>query len=838
MLVHLVWQDSAFLPAIKKKWATLSAQNLFDGASAYKFEFQALCAILGAAAAVWLSRAIWKYMRAWWVGLASLTTLSSAIFMIKVLRFGPLTSKSTLGLSLLLISLLVCELWRFQSVSSFSTPGRPLPPLVIPSKKRGFHGQDSWRFSSSDDPIHEWGQDIIGRTAVVEVLAEHIFVHRTPIVALNGELGDGKSSVLNLLRRVLEGHAVVVSFSAWLPGSEETLALDLFRDIATECKQSLYIPQLKKISTAYARTLSGSVSFLAGLRELMPTTSQRDEIGEIRNALGRVPVPIVVLLDEVDRMEREELLVLLKILRGAASIPNVTFICAFSEIEVRQRLSIGAELSNDYLDKFFPVSVHLAPPDPDMVGKLFQGQVASTAKSENWFLGGNSKTFHESLEQMWQESLSNICTNLRKAGLLLNDLMAAVRPIVGEVNTLDLIGIETLRRFEPAIYRLLRKNGATLTYGAQEWTKGQFISDERRMEEGKGFLERLEENVSQSADPVAIRGILELLFPVYAKRDGKLSRFRFLRPTGSEIAETEKRICAPEYFSIYFRASVPEEMYSEGELARTIARLNQAKTEMERVQIFREELHQIPAKHPKRDDFLWKIGRSVSAVQLIDDATEGVAYAAATCATDYVYDLMNIGEAARALNVVFAAAQVFSSTPKAQSILVGAMTRTTDDTFAMRLLEFTENRDRNKILTKFDYIDPKIVRATFIARMIDRYGMNADPTRASITQCDWRAFQTWVLNSPQDKETEREFWRRFIGSSRRKLAQALNFLFPVGFSWSEDPRPLIDNLLPLIEAQLFIENLKADGQLDELESSGIKRFEEMLNGKWLNLRGG
>jgi hypothetical protein len=26
--------------------------------------------------------------------------------------------------------------------------------------------------------------------------------------------------------------------------------------------------------------------------------------------------------------------------------------------------------------------------------------------------------------------------------------------------------------------------------------------------------------------------------------------------------------------------------------------------------------------------------------------------------------------------------------------------------------------------------------------------------------------------------------------------------------------------------------------LDELESSGIKRFEEMLNGKWLNLRGG
>lgn len=80
--------------------------------------------------------------------------------------------------------------------------------------------------------------------------------------------------------------------------------------------------------------------------------------------------------------------------------------------------------------------------------------------------------------------------------------------------------------------------------------------------------------------------------------------------TSDEI-EGDKRICSPEYFSIYFRSALPEDMYSEAELSRIVTRLNQAKTEAERVQIFTEELSKLPKGHARRDDFLWKIGRAV-----------------------------------------------------------------------------------------------------------------------------------------------------------------------------------------------------------------------------------
>jgi len=118
----------------------------------------------------------------------------------------------------------------------------------------------------------------------------------------------------------------------------------------------------------------------------------------------------------------------------------------------------------------------------------------------------------------------------------------------------------------------------------------------------------------------------------------------------------------------------------------------------------------------------------------------------------------------------------------------------TDDTFAIRLLEFIEHKDRNKVLTNFSHIDPLKVRAAFIARMEARYGKAVDAPNVNISQGDWRAFNVWAGNTPGDRETEQDFWRRFIGSSRKKLGQALGFLFPTGFTWSDDPRPLIDNL--------------------------------------------
>ena len=123
-----------------------------------------------------------------------------------------------------------------------------------------------------------------------------------------------------------------------------------------------------------------------------------------------------------------------------------------------------------------------------------------------------------------------------------------------------------------------------------------------------------------------------------------------------------------------------------------------------------------------------------------------------------------------------------------------------DDTFAVRLLTYTENKDRNKILTDFSNVNASEVRRRFMERMRQRYGPGKDIQTVSIAQGDWKAFSLWLQNSADDREIEQDFWRRFIGRSRKRLAQAINFVFPANVVWEgNDPIPAVNSLFPTDE---------------------------------------
>lgn len=241
-------------------------------------------------------------------------------------------------------------------------------------------------------------------------------------------------------------------------------------------------------------------------------------------------------------------------------------------------------------------------------------------------------------------------------------------------------------------------------------------------------------------------------------------------------------------------------------------------------------MSEIPKVHPKRADLFWKIGRSVD--RLKDEIAEELAYAAASHADEYSYDVLNIGEAARALNIVFEVAQKFSSTTKVQQVLVGSMARAADDTFARRLWEYTKDKERNKVLTNLSNVNTEAVKNAFIERMRNRYASRAN---ASIAQGDWWAFRIWGENSEEDRTMAYAFWRQYVGHSQKRLAQAFNFVFPPNTTWDQDPTPILDSFFPVKEMGDLFETSTIDGNLDESEEKAVERFRNLLKGKWFDI---
>ena len=88
--VHLLWHDSVFIPSLQRKWAALPAQTMFDGVSAYRLELQVLGVVAFAAIGVPIVGIIWRYLRAWWAGIVSLTTLVAAFITAKPAVYFPI----------------------------------------------------------------------------------------------------------------------------------------------------------------------------------------------------------------------------------------------------------------------------------------------------------------------------------------------------------------------------------------------------------------------------------------------------------------------------------------------------------------------------------------------------------------------------------------------------------------------------------------------------------------------------------------------------------------------------------------------------------------------------
>lgn len=676
---------------------------------------------------------------------------------------------------------------------------------------------------SPEVPIVDWDQDLLQRSSLVESIASTVLVSRSSIVAIEGSYGDGKTSILNLLRNAIERHAIVVKFSSWLPGSHESLALDLFGDIATECKKQFFMPQLRRQLLAYAKTICGTIPSLKALPTLFSPISQNDEIEEIQRALGKLPKRVVVLLDEMDRLDKEELRVVFKILRGAANFPNVSYVCALDrEAVLKAYFGEKSPESVRYLEKFFPVSYAVPKLDSNLLFDAFDDSIVTRYGGLGWFDVETAKELSKELRLIWDGALKNVCTNMRKVTLVANDVSVAARRLKFEVDPLDLTLLEVIRRFFPSLYQELWQNQQTLTRDADEGWKEKLRSRSDGDEPRKQFIDHVIASYGKDAAQ-----LLAYVFPALPKQT---QDFEYLNPGSPARRNTEKRAADPNFFPIYFRYQVPETMFSQTEM-ETFFRAIPGPPFAEVEKVFVETLGTTKTGSPRRLDFLSRLAGlapRIAKPRLCED----IVISLARHAHEYQYDgfLDMAAEAGKAIICVFTFAQRFSKTDEAQSILASAISESSDDTFSVRILRYCKP-EKNQILTDFSKISFEALENVFLSRMERRYGAQAHVEQVNIAHGDREAFMMWAKSSPGKRASEIEFWRRFIGQSRKRLAGAVRMVFPSNVLWEVDPSQHIELLFPLDEFRKLDEELPPD-ELTADESRDLKRLRKLLNGDY------
>jgi hypothetical protein len=178
-------------------------------------------------------------------------------------------------------------------------------------------------------------------------------VERSHVIGLVGSWGYGKTSFLSMIKEELEKNSIVIDFNPWITSSTSNLIEDFFTLL--DNKISNYI-QTNKSIYRYGKSLSNltqQTNLIVELKSLVfPEIPLNDRIKLISELVTKVDKEVYCLVDDLDRLDSEEVFEVLRIVRNTANFPNFTFIMAYDKKylihSLKTRQIFNAE---KYLDK-------------------------------------------------------------------------------------------------------------------------------------------------------------------------------------------------------------------------------------------------------------------------------------------------------------------------------------------------------------------------------------------------------------------------------------------------------------------------------------------------------
>jgi energy-coupling factor transporter ATP-binding protein EcfA2 len=333
-----------------------------------------------------------------------------------------------------------------------------------------------------DRPIATAGEDKLGRDGFVGRLARALVRDGRAsgvVVGLTGPWGSGKSSILNLLEaEIKEKHpgAVVVRFDPWLVSGRDDVIGQFFTELLATITEvgttngrtgdtllnvgNKLASYAKDIGHAANFFLPGAGSALSGLAKAAEAATARDtslarQRRDLAAMLAGVAVPIVVLVDELDRVEDAEVRAVAQLVRAVADFPGLSYLLAYDRRRVIEALG-GTEggRGSAYLEKIVQLELPLPVTLNEEADGLLIAEFEAAAPREILPAGWREDRRFRRIVAIALDGLVATPRDVRRVC----GIYAVLAPMVlGEVDWADLFGYAVLVAKASAVIDAIRQ---------------------------------------------------------------------------------------------------------------------------------------------------------------------------------------------------------------------------------------------------------------------------------------------------------------------------------------------------------------------------------------------
>lgn len=495
-----------------------------------------------------------------------------------------------------------------------------------------------------DKPIETEKDDFLGRKRFSQHLGKALLDWKEKeslIIAIYGEWGSGKSSVINLASESIErgshkNKPTIIEFNPWVFSEEDNLGEHFFHEIAKELEIRNDTEKDKKIAKklkfyAGLLNLTPEEGLLAGLSSkvllilgLIGISSSQiinwlnvpsnwiqnilliggfllvllelfkgyltklanyfekkadyysKSVSEVKKEIKKELIDrqkkLVIVIDDIDRLNQSEIRQIFRLIRVNADFPNTIYLLAFDRTIIEKNLEEQVGVSGkDYLNKIVQVNFDVPFAKPSKIYtflfKELDRILSILPESAQKYFGQDDPYWANVYHSGFKDFFKNIRDVKRFASSLEFNISQMYQGEVMEVNPIDFIAIEAIRVFAPDFYSFMRDKSALFT--STDRNDRSSRDNNPRKDEIEKALNELPNEIKES--------VLKLIKRLFPQIDGV---FQYgYSSHGHEWQSgwsANLRVCATNNFDSYFTL-IPggdEEELSQFEIEEILSKTN------------------------------------------------------------------------------------------------------------------------------------------------------------------------------------------------------------------------------------------------------------------------
>lgn len=403
--------------------------------------------------------------------------------------------------------------------------------LVIPikvvilkfTKKKNNNKACSFVIDTAPDSIINIGWDNYVQN-LVNMLKQTDLTRNVFSVGISSEWGSGKTVFLEMIENEMKDSFLIIKFNPW--NSHD--ATHIVRDYFNLLKDSLspYNSKLANPLSKYMKVLSNikfKDTFFESAKNIFFNNSSDNNIntlkGNVEECILQLNKPVVVFIDDLDRLKDDELFEVLKLIRTTAQFKNMVYIVAFDRGYTANMLE--SKNINDgykYIEKIFNVEITLPYYERNILEE-YMLQEFKLLLDESCY-EQVSKVVRDKIYEKYK--VSAFFKNFREIKRFINQFILNFNTIynstgINDVVVSELFKLELIHFFDNDFYQLLKNNPKEFLYVSSNGLMSEICLGREDLSESYNY-DNFTNDYNNRFNKKPIKKIFYLLLDLFSKR--------------------------------------------------------------------------------------------------------------------------------------------------------------------------------------------------------------------------------------------------------------------------------------------------------------------------------